>query len=366
MRVAMVAPRFYPSIGGVETHVKSIAERLVQAGVEVDVFTTDPQRRLPEIEQINRVTIRRYPAWAPGDAYYISPLLLTNLWRRARTYDLIHAHSYQALTCLCGGMVAGKRLPFVFTPHYHGRGETRVRNILHRPWRLPGGWLFRRARRIICVSAAELARLTRQFPFTGGRAIIIPNGVQVDNLRAAVPYPREARDRQTVLYVGRLERYKNIDRVVASLPYLPASSRLVIVGNGPYKVDLLRQISHLGLSGRVQIKSDVSDEELFRLYKSCDLCVNLSSSEAFGITLLEAMAAGKPVLVNDIPAFQEIGKLSTMIQVINVQQLDDAGLARALVDGMSRSGDPPDLADYTWDEVARRTLHVYRELLGGG
>jgi phosphatidylinositol alpha-mannosyltransferase len=138
------------------------------------------------------------------------------------------------------------------------------------------------------------------------------------------------------------------------------------VGSGPHKRELLQQIGRLSRSdrGRVQIKSDITDEELFRWYKTCDVCVNLSGSEAFGITLLEALAAGKPVLANDIPAFREISTLSPLVHLVNLRRLHDADLARALVSAMAQSGSAPDLTSYTWDEVARRTLGVYREVLG--
>ena len=360
----MVTPRYHPYLGGLETHVKAIAERLVQAGVEVDVFTTDPGRRLFPLEQVNGVTVRRFPSWAPHDAYYVSPWQLVGLARRAQAFDLVHAHSFQALTCLNGALAAGRKRPFVFTPHYHGQGETVVRNLLHLPWRIPGRWLFRRAQRVICVSSAERARLRQHFPHA--RAVIIPNGVPLDGLRAAVSWPQDRQGGPVILYVGRLERYKNVDRLIACVPCLPADCRLIIVGSGPHKHELLQQIGRLSRSdrGRVQITSDLTDEELIRWYKTCDVCVNLSGSEAFGITLLEALAAGKPVLANDIPAFREISTLSPLVHLVNLRRLDDAGLARALVSAMARSGSPPDLTAYTWDEVARRTLGVYREVLG--
>ena len=169
-----------------------------------------------------------------------------------------------------------------------------------------------------------------------------------------------------VLYVGRLERYKNVDRLIACVPYLPADCRLIIVGSGPHKHELLQQIGRLSRSdrGRVQITGGIADEELLRWYKTCKVCVNLSGSEAFGITLLEALAAGKPVLANDIPAFREISTLSPLVHLVRLRRLNDADLARALVAAMARSESPPDLTAYSWDEVARRTLEVYREVLG--
>jgi glycosyltransferase involved in cell wall biosynthesis len=359
MRVAMVSPRYRPHRGGVETHVASIAERLTRDGWEVDVYTTDPHRRLLPVERINGVTVRRFPAWAPHDAYYVSPSQLAALRRQAEGYDLIHAHSYQALTCLNGALAAGPARPFIFTPHYHGQGETAVRNLLHLPWRIPGRWLFRVAKRVICVSAAELQRLHQRFPHA--RAIVIPNGINLQGLGTAVS--PQMRDERVVLCVGRLERYKNVDRLISAAQFLPEDCRVTIVGNGPYKPELLRALSRTGIEARVHIESDIDDAELLQRYRTCSVCVNLSSSEAFGLTLLEALGAGKPVVANDIPAFREIGELSGLIQLVHLQQLDDRTLASTLTSAMQLSGEPLDLTEYSWDEVARRTREVYCEVL---
>lgn len=362
MSVAIVTPRYAPWLGGVERHVQSIAEELAQAGLRIEVFTTDPGQGLPPVELINDVIVRRFASWAPGDAYHISPALLSGLWRRAKRFDVIHAHSYQALTCLNGALVGQRTGAFVFTPHYHGQGETRLRNLLHLPWRLPGHWLFHSAQRIICVSAAERDRLARHFPRAATRAVVIPNGVHLDAFRMT-PARSPAADGRLLLAVGRLERYKNLDRLIAALPHLPPEYRAVIVGNGPYKSELHGQITRHGLAGRVTIESDCDDAALMDWYAASDLCVNLSSSEAFGITLLEAMAAGRPMLANNLPAFREVGSLSPMIRLVDLAELDDIGLAQALLAAMAWHGAAPDLSDYSWRAVAARTLAVYLDLL---
>jgi glycosyltransferase involved in cell wall biosynthesis len=335
---------------------------LVQAGVEVEVFTTDAGGCLPQSECAGGVTVRRFPVWAPNDAYYVSPWHFLGLARRARDFDLIHAHSYQALTCLNAALAAGDDRPFVFTPHYHGRGETRVRDILHFPWRVLGAWVFGRAERVICVSSAEVTRLRQRFP--RARPVIIPNGVRVSGPGTADSEPPDGKGGRTVLYVGRLERYKNVDRIIAGASYLPEDCRIVILGDGRHKGNLLQQIDRKGLGQRVEIKSELSDEEVLRWYQTCDVCVNLSGSEAFGITLLEALAAGKPVVATDIPAFREISRLSPLVHLVDLRTLKGAGLAEALALAMEQRHSPPDLAAYGWDEVARRTLGVYREVLG--
>ncbi len=363
MRIAVTTPRYHPHRGGVETHARAIAEWMVEAGIEVEVFTTDPDGNLPSVERISGVTVRRFRVWAPHDAYYVSAPHFLALARRVTDFDLVHAHSYQSLTCLNGALAAAWRRPFVFTPHYHGQGETRTRNLVHVPWRVVGAALFRQATRVICVSSAELARLHLRFPYA--RAVVIPNGVQVDRLRAARAASRSGREASLILFVGRLERYKNVDRLVECAAHLPETFRVVIVGDGPHKQNLLDTVKRRDLGGRVQIMSAVSDDELGRLYQTCDVCVNLSGSEAFGITLLEGLAVGKPVVANDIPAFREVGAISPLIRLVDLKALDNAELAEVISSARGCSSQPLDLSEFTWDSVARRTLDVYRDVLSG-
>jgi glycosyltransferase involved in cell wall biosynthesis len=357
----MATPRYFPHQGGVEMHVRAIAEWLAGAGVEVEVFTTDPGGQLPPEEAVRGVLVRRYAVWAPNDAFYVSAPHLLALARQRRAFDLIHAHSYQALTCLNAAIAAGRSLPFVFTPHYHGQGETPLRNLLHLPWRVPGRWLFKRSQRIICVSSAERLRLERRFPHA--RTVVIPNGVRVRELHAAMsepPYPAEG---PVILYVGRLEGYKNVDRLVASAAYLPEGYRVVIVGDGTARHDLVEQAERAQGGDRVLITGQIPDDELFRWYRTADICVNLSSSEAFGISVLESLAVGKPIVVSDIPAFRELSALSSLVHLVDLQSMDPQRLARTLVSATDDRTAPPDLTGYTWEEIGRKTLAVYTEAL---
>jgi hypothetical protein len=75
LKIALVCPRYYPCIGGVETHVKEIGERLALLGNKVEVLTTDYPGKLNKTEEINGVLVRRFRSWAPSEALYYSPPL---------------------------------------------------------------------------------------------------------------------------------------------------------------------------------------------------------------------------------------------------------------------------------------------------
>ncbi len=121
MRIAQVCPRYSPYIGGVETHVEEISKRLVRMGHEVTVISTDPSGKLPKEEVIDGVKVLRFPAFAPGDAYYMSPSLRSYV-KKAGEFDIVHAHGYHAFPAYFASFTKAPK--FIFTPHYHGHGHT--------------------------------------------------------------------------------------------------------------------------------------------------------------------------------------------------------------------------------------------------
>jgi glycosyltransferase involved in cell wall biosynthesis len=154
MKVAQVCPRYYPYIGGVETQVKEISERLVKRNFEVEILTTDSSGSLEKEEIINGVRVRRFKSWAPNESYHFSEGLRRYLLKNSRHFDIVHAHSYAGLPALYAANAKDKN-KMVFTAHYHGTGHTRFRSLLHVPYRFWGKSIFEKADHVICVSEIE-------------------------------------------------------------------------------------------------------------------------------------------------------------------------------------------------------------------
>jgi glycosyltransferase involved in cell wall biosynthesis len=213
VKIAQVCPRYYPDIGGVETHVKEISERLLKRGFEVEVICTDPAGHLHKREMINGVAVTRFRSFAPGEAYYFSPQIYFYLKRH--DFDLIHAHSYHAMPSLFAMLAKnGRRL--IFTPHYHRSGHTLVRDVLLHTYRSIGRKIFEKADKVICVSEYERQRVIMDFGISENKIEKIPNGL---NLRDFIDLKRqENNDAKTILYVGRLEKYKGVQYIIKALP----------------------------------------------------------------------------------------------------------------------------------------------------
>jgi glycosyltransferase involved in cell wall biosynthesis len=360
MRVAYVVSRYLPSTGGVETHVAQIASRVAARGHQVDVLTQEGDSSLPAVEIIDGVTVRRFPLVLPDPVYPFSASLWRYLARHRTNYDLVHAHNYHAFPSL-GAALLGPR-PLVFTPHYHGTGHRPLGRLLHLPYRVAGALMFKRSSAVICVSQFEATLVRRHFPFVSARVSVIPNGVDVAAINAAEPYPQ---DRAVILSVGRLLGYKNVQRTVEALAHLDESFSLQVIGDGPARPSLEALAHRLQLDGRVRFLGRVDESELYRWYRTAAVYVSMSGEEAFGLTLLEALAGGARVVAADIPAHREVlsgidgGRVVLVPQRLEPEALASTirQLAAVPAHRTPVSGVP------SWDDIVERTLQLYQRVL---
>jgi glycosyltransferase involved in cell wall biosynthesis len=363
LKIAQVCPRYSPDIGGVETHVKEISERLVRAGHDVEVITTDPTGKLSKREKINGVKVIRFRSFAPGNAYYFAPQIYTYL--KKHNYDVIHAHSYHAFPAFFAslGRHGGK---FAFTPHYHRRGHTAFRNLLHKPYRLLGKLIFSRADFVICVSEYEKKLVESDFN-VAAKTVKIPNGINLkefEKLRQPRKGSKEKAGREKLLlYVGRLEEYKGVQYIIQSLPEFQGF-RLRIVGKGPYEAELRNMAKTLEVEERIEWLKDLSRKELLECYADADIFLMLSSHEAYGITVAEALAAGTPCIVAKGSALEEFVDGRNCIGIEN--PVSKEKVTRALKEikknerkGNSRINSGIDKNIMDWNEVSARIEKQY-------
>ncbi len=357
MKIIQVCPRYYPDIGGVETHVKELSERLIKRGFELEVVCTDPQGKHPKEAVISGVKVRRFRSIAPGDAYFFAPRIYSYL--KKANCDVIHAHNYHALPALFAAL-ARKDKKFIFTSHYHGKGHTALRDILHKPYKFLGSIIFRKADRVICVSLYEKELIKAIFGLTNEKIVCVPNGLNLEEFKMA----RGVKSSKTILYVGRLERYKGVQHIIEVMPYLEGY-RLVIVGKGPYEGELKNLALSINVNGRIVWLKDLPREELLGQYKSAGVFVFLSSFEAFGIAVAEALVSGTPCIVADKGALNEFidNKICFGLDYpVNINEL-----AEKIIEVSKRAIDffelPKDkIKIRSWDEVVDEHEKIYREI----
>ena len=373
--VAIIAPRYAPAIGGVERHVERVAEGLAARGVRVEAIVTDPTGQLPPLEERNGVTVRRFPTLRGDDVYFVSPRLVQWLWRNAERYALLHAHNYQSLVPLTARLAARHAgIPLVVTPHYHAAGHTRFRSLLHVPYRPFGRWAMRTADIVTANSLAEAGWIERDFGVTprlisNGVDLLVPGaaGAAPASVDAEARTESEAHRGVRLLSVGRLAGYKQVDRVVSALPYLPDTYGLTVIGEGPAGHAIQAEARRLGVSDRVHLLGHVSIEELATNYAAADAFVTLSREESFGLTVLEAGAAGAPVLASDIPAHREVAGFTAPGRVRLVDPgAEGQALAVAIHETVALGRDT-DLTGWTlptWEGTVDGMLSAYEAVLG--
>jgi glycosyltransferase involved in cell wall biosynthesis len=349
MRILQVSPLYFPSIGGVEQHVKNISEQLAKEH-EVTVFACDPSGRLPKEEKINGVIVRRFKSFSPQDAYHISLEMIREL-RRAE-FDIVHGHSYPALPLFFSRYAkAGK---FIVNAYYPGHGHTFFRDCLIRMYKSLGARIFQDASRVIALSHFEKSLLIKDFNIGDSNIVVIPYGM---NLREFEGLRREKSEGKRILCVGRLEEYKGFQYVIKAMQFVESGVHLEIVGKGLYKKNLVSITEKLGLQGRVHFYQDLQREELLNRYASADLFIMLSKYETFSIVVAEALASKVPCIVANTSALTEWIDNKNCFGIdypISIERL-------ANLIGQVMGREVSDVKLWDWEDVARETLRVYRE-----
>lgn len=366
MRIAQLVASYHPRVGGVETHVRRLVQGCAAAGDEITVLTHQSGGAVAE--RVDSVRVLRFPLTVRSTTYPLSLALSGYLREHAAEFDIVHAHSYHTLV---GQAAVRSRLPFVFTPHYHGTGHTPLRAILHQVYRPAGARQLAAADAIICVSQAERALIRKDFPRAASKVTIIPNGTDLPNgagrrgAVAGVPGDQGAR---LVLAAGRLERYKNVDLVIKAFRGLSTPASLVIVGDGPDRARLEAVArDRVGGPGMpVRFAGQVPDAELNELLAAATVVTSASDHEAFGLMLADGLAAGARVVASGIPAHREVGQLAGARAPISFADPRDTKLFTAELDAALRRGrgQAGTVALPSWADVAGQTRELYAHVCG--
>jgi glycosyltransferase involved in cell wall biosynthesis len=354
-RVALLAPRYAPSVGGVEAHVAGIAHGLATRGDDVQVLT---QARRASTRRDGAVAVRAFREVVPSRAYPVAPGMVRWLRHHADQLEVVHAHSYHGVPALAGALRAPGA--FVFTPHYHGTGHTPVARLVHRAYASLGRRIFERADRILCVSRAEAALVAEHHPAVEERIDVIPNGVDVDAIEQAEPFATAS---PVVLVLGRLVPYKRVETVVRAMAGLGDGAELVVIGEGGERTGLEQLATELGVPAR--FPGRVASSEVARWLRTAAVVVSASEQEAFGLTLLEALTAGARVVASDLPAHREVATDWGAGDAVRLVA-DRTELTEAIRDQLHRGRLPADQRPrWSWSQVAERVAVVYDELLVG-
>lgn len=329
MRIALVCPYAWDDAGGVQTHVRELGERLIERGHAVvglaPVRAGAAEAWVRGIGTPVDLTYNR--SNVPIDP---RPWSTARIARILRSFgpDVVHVHEPFAPSTTLWAVLAAK-VPLVATFH-SGAEPARLYDIA-------GPVLRRLARRLaikVAVSEAAAAVARRRL---GGPFEVIPNAVDVERFETATP--ADLGPGTKILFVGRLDERKGFAVAVGAFEQLAAERqdlRLVVAGEGPERT-VVERLSP-AVRERVTLLGAVPNPDLPPIHAACDVFVAPNvGGESFGIVLVEAMAAGMPVVATDIPGFTEV--IRDGVDGLLVPPRDP----RALAEGLVRVLDDPSL-----------------------
>jgi len=327
MHILHIYKDYDPVLGGIENHIKVLAEGQAARGQQVTVLVTNTEPRTT-IRQAGNLTIIKAARWAHLASTPLSPAVFQQA-RRLRGVDIVHLHVPYPPGDLIARAIPGAPR---FVVSYHSdivRQRTLLRVYRHLLRRT-----LARADRIVATSPRYIATSPFLAP-QADKCVVVP--LSVDPTRfanpdtAAVRALRERYGTPLLLFVGRLRYYKGLDFLIAALAQLPAPAQVLIVGTGPERQRLQAQVQAANLGQRVHFLDDVSDADLPAVYAAADLFVLPSHlrSEAFGIVQLEAQAAGLPIVCTELGTGTSYVTQHGVTGFV-VPPADPAALARAI------------------------------------
>ena len=363
MRVALICPYAWDDPGGVQTHVRELAESLLARDHAVTVIA--PVRdgaAQPWVSPVGHpVDIPYNASNAPIDPRPWSTARIRELLRRFEP-DVVHAHEPLTPSTSMWATL-GAPVPVVATFH-SGASRSRLYDVT-------APVLRRIARRISIRVAVSEAAAAFAGSRIGGAFEIVPNGVDVSRFADAAPADLGAGTK--LLFVGRLDERKGFPTAVEAFATLAAERpdlRLVVAGDGSDRTALDRLVP--SVRSRVTMLGPVPNTDLPPFHAACDLYLGPSvGGESFGVVLVEAMAAGLPVVASDIAGYREVirGGIDGLLVPPNdagalaaaaARVLDEAALAERLsAAGRVRA------ATYDWSVVTARLEAIYERAATG-
>jgi len=367
MRIGMVCPYSFDVPGGVQSHVLQLAQVIDERGHDVSVLApSSPHVELPDyVASGGKAVPIPYNGSVARLRFGPATHRLVKRWLADGDFDVLHLHEPNApsLSMLALNIAEG---PIVAT--FHTSTTKSLTLSVFEPFLRP-----MHEKIVGRIAVSDLARRW-QMEALGSDAVEIPNGVDVASFASASPMDGYPRPGKSILFLGRYdESRKGMAVLLRALPRLVErfeEIEILIVGRGDE--DELRE-SAGKLAGHLRFLGQIDDAEKASALRSADVyCAPNTGGESFGIVLVEAMAAGTPVVASDLDAFRRVlvdGTAGRLVPVNDPEGLAD-GLIEVLEDDalQKRFIDAAEAAvhRYDWSVVAGQIMRVYETVASAG
>lgn len=371
MKIALVNKFYPPVIGGIEYHVRLLAENLAKYDEieRIEIIVANDCNKLSQECVGDKIFITRLPNWKTIASTPIAPSFIRYLQKL--DVDLVHFHFPYPFGDFAW-LLAGVEKPFVITYHSDILRQ-KIINKLYAPIR---DRFFLKANKILATSP----RLIDSSPVLNkfrDKTIAVPLGIdpqrflEQDGLLRAAELRKKYDDRPIVLFVGRLVYYKGVEVLIEAFRKIDAN--LIMIGKGILEDKLKNMVHDYQMDEKVFFYTSVDDDMLTAYFHACDVFVlpSVASTEAYGLVQLEAQACGKPVISTNLPTGVPYVNQDTVTGLVvepgNVEQLAQA-IATLVDDGELRSilgqqAKKRMLAEFTDKKMTQRVVDVYSDVL---
>jgi len=383
LRILFITLMYYPHVGGIESFLKFIAEKLAAMGYSITVLTGEPRVTAVRQEVINGVTVVRWPTWSPGGMYHIPRDIMafrSYLRNSTKGYDVIHINSVHAFINTVALAALGRRPPrqrLVMSPHYISKPKPVARKILFEANALLLRALLRKVQAFIFASAYERLIFEEDFGLKGIGAIT-PLPLPDDVFRHEWNPPS---DRVVVVMSGRMDiAQKRFDTFLRAIPLFLQELRcdgwdfpikFKLIGTGRNEGELKAMAETLKIHDYIDFIRFLPREEYLRVISGATMYVLLSECENYGIAPREAIAMGVPTLVSCNSALAELVSYGLCIGVRHPSTPEEVAHTMTTALGTLRSaslkhrkGDL--IRTWTSEYMLGRLLKIYKGISASG
>ena len=370
MKIAMIGWEYPPfKVGGLGTHCYYLTRSLAKLGVKIDFFApkVSKENRKSDLKNLRIIDVGEtaiYPYGTEtktidGDFFTAVEKFNKLCYEKVNgNYDLIHCHDW--LTANAGIMLKEKLgIPLILT--MHSTEYDRSANLNPNPWFIDiERNAMEKADRIIAVSHYTKRIIVERYGIDENKIRVVHNGVN--------PIGEHGEKKKIVLYLGRLTMQKGVEFFLRAAKKVleKEDCSFVVAGSG----DMLPQLIHLsialGIADKVMFTGPLTEDEVKHIYRISSVYVLPSVSEPFGITALEAISAGTPVIISKSSGVAEALRNCLTADFWDVNEMANKIVALLRYDALRKTlkeNAKKELRFLTWDRAARKTLEVYREVV---
>ncbi len=364
-KIALISDWYFPKVGGIEYSMHALAKTLSTHGHEVNIIT----RGYPEVPEysirdgVPVIRIKSKPL--PGQQRLLMPGAYKKLYTLLKegNYEIINCHGLDSPIGM-SALVAARKLgiPVVVTNHSLV-GHTLNSSLLY----LAGKLFLKNADAIIAVSSAveKDSKVMTTKPIYR-----IFNGVDYENVTTGVLFPFNEEGKLVIVTVARMTKKKGVKNIVNLAPSLLAKNKnllFVMIGDGPLRKCLEKEVEETGLSSNFYFTGEISRGEVFGYLDQADIFALPSSDEAFGISILEAISKKVPVVAMNHSGVSDIIKsgingyladdlmeFSSFLETLIENPALRTSFAQKAIKGLSK---------YDWNIIYEQTNNVYTKVI---